>query len=193
MSAKGGSNRRKDRMISNDNVLQHSTRSSIHDLLVERPGLTFSEIMKDLRIKESTLRYHLRYLERNEIIRKKFEDGHGSYFSILEGTISKRGSMDLPPLLLKILDTIDDDPGLDQKHLSYKIKRNRFITSYHLRRLMDMGLVRKERDGKHTRYYRISREDLKRRILLEIVDDLLEGEIDEKRYFELKKELKKME
>lgn len=187
MSDRDGSNRRVN-MMANDDALTHKTRSLIHELVVDRPGLTFSEIMRIVKVKESTLRYHLRYLERKEVVRTKEKRGRKAYFPSMEET-RKGYEKDLSKIQLKVLDIIDKDPGLDQKTLVSRMKGNRFLISYHLKRLMDMGLIRKVRDGKRVRYHRLSREELKRKILREMIDDLIDGEIDEERYLKLKKDL----
>jgi predicted transcriptional regulator len=175
-------------MLSYDNALAHQTRSLIHDIIIDRPGLTFTEIMNNLKIKESTLRYHLRYLEKREIVRTKEKKGRKFYFPSIEETVMGTDRT-LSRVQFLILREIEKDPGLDQKTLASRIKKNRFLSSYNLKRLQDMGLIRKKRDGKRVRYFRLSREELKKRILKEIIDELIDGDIDEERYLELRKEL----
>ena len=93
-------------MMSNDDALTHQTRSTIHHMIVEKPGLTFTEIMNILKIKESTLRYHLRYLEKREIVERKDNSGRKVYFSSIEGS-KKEYQKRLSGLQLKILNFIE--------------------------------------------------------------------------------------
>ena len=53
-------------------------------------------------------------------------------------------------------------------------------------------MIRHEKDGKHVRYYILTIEELRRKMLLGLIDDLLTGEIPEERYIEIKEQIERM-
>ena len=58
--------------------LEHYLRKMIYNHIKEYPGVSFSTLKKVYDLNDSTLRYHLKYLERNE----KIELAVGSKHSV---------------------------------------------------------------------------------------------------------------
>jgi len=182
-------------MESPGKTVDHSTRSKLFDLISKEPGLSLMEIVKALKLKESTLRYHLKYMEKNQIIECENIDGKRRYFS--PGTRHnkrkkrKRIEIGLSGKQKILLSIIGDNPGIDQKKLSTLSRFNRFVVSYQLDKFEKLGLVKKKRLGKFVRYFKVDEEDLRKKIISAMVDDLSEGRMDEERFLKLLDRLEK--
>ena len=62
-------------MRRNRGVSENYIRKLIHSHIVEYPGVSFSTLKKFYDLNDSTLRYHLNYLERAQRISANLENG----------------------------------------------------------------------------------------------------------------------
>ena len=67
-------------MINKNDILKLQTRRKIYDCIKKNPGLHFSEISRKLDVPKTTLIYHLKYLEKLEIVISKTEQGYKRYY-----------------------------------------------------------------------------------------------------------------
>lgn len=65
--------RRKNTMITRDNILKLEIRRKIYDFIDKNPGLNISEISRKMNITRSALRHHLKYLMRLNLIIVKID------------------------------------------------------------------------------------------------------------------------
>ena len=176
-------------MGSSDGSMDHSTRSRLVDLINREPGLSLMEILKALDLAEGTLRYHLRYMERKEMIRSERIDGKRRYFSPETGrrteAARERPDIGLSGKERRLLELIGRNPGIDQKELCILSRMNRFTLSYNLGKLEKLGLVTKERSGRRVIYTRTDEDELRRRIISAMVEDLSQGKMDQERFLRL--------
>jgi predicted transcriptional regulator len=65
-------------------TLEHELRKKIYDLISKNPGLHFSKIAEILNIRNSLAKYHLSYMEKNNLIYSIKEKGgyHRRYYKI---------------------------------------------------------------------------------------------------------------
>ena len=61
-------------------LLEIETRRNIYDLITKNPGLHLSKIAQLLSLRLSLVEYHLRYLEKNNIILGISEEGYKRYY-----------------------------------------------------------------------------------------------------------------
>ena len=55
-------------MISNQNILELETRRRIYNLILQFPGLHIREISRKLKIPKTTLKYHLDFLKKRDLL-----------------------------------------------------------------------------------------------------------------------------
>jgi predicted transcriptional regulator len=181
-------------MEASSGSLDHSTRSRLFDLINREPGLSLMEIVNSLGLAEGTLRYHLKYMERKELIQSERIDGRKRYFSqeTKHKKKARRERLDigLTGKQKRLLDIIGSNPGIDQKKLSVISRTNRFVVSYHMDKFEKMGLVKKKRSGRNVLYYRTDENELRRLIIAAMVQDLSKGKMDEERFLRLITNLK---
>jgi len=67
-------------MEKKSNILLLNKRKRIYNFILENPGFHLREIQRKLNISYSTLRYHLNYLKKRELILTKEEKGYKRYF-----------------------------------------------------------------------------------------------------------------
>lgn len=149
--------------------------------------------MRILDYKEGTLRYHIQFLQKKKLVRSKEQEGRKRYYSYDAPSIAiNPPSPSISRFHRKFLEIIEKNPGINQKQLSRKLKKNRFLVAYHIKGLVDMGLIRTDRIGKEAHYYRVSMDELKKRMILLLVDDLISETMNEKEFLELKEKIEEL-
>jgi len=125
------------------NILELETRRRIYNLILEYPGLHIREISRRIDIPFSTLKYHLNYLEKRELIRAKSEGVYSRYYVTNEiGRKEKKilGLLrqDIPrSIILLLLAYVE----CSQKEISENLEKHPATITYHLKKLQDMGII----------------------------------------------------
>jgi predicted transcriptional regulator len=167
----------------------------IYKHIVSYPGVTFNILKNIFELSDGGLRYHLEYLEKSNKISCGLEKGNRCYYphnNVVNVPISSPGSSEMNKLTLpqeKILETIKDQPGINQKELAVRTKLNRFLVAKNINQLIGMNLVNKYQYGKNVCYEYIPDDELKFKIIKRLVIKLLKGEIDEETFLKLKRKL----
>jgi predicted transcriptional regulator len=181
-------------------ALKHRSRRLIFNYISSNPGVTISSIKRFFDMNESTLKYHLHYLEKNEKIYSKPQGKYTCFYckhrtlSKIHAEPTKRSALvNLSKTQKQLLDLIISRPGLTQKELAKLTNINRKSVSYSLKRLAEMKLVWVlKKDGK-LGYEHITAEKLRLEMLSELVNKLLTDEIDEETFNKIKKKLEIMD
>ena len=131
--------------------ISKQVRRKIHYYIKRNPGSHYSQIMKRLNLSSGRLSYHILKLEEVEKI-----------FVVYEGywkrsyPISMKGEIIPNPLTqeqMKIYNFIKKHPGLTYESIVKKFGKTRQSFYYHIKKLMKMNLLRRERiKGKHHFY-----------------------------------------
>jgi predicted transcriptional regulator len=180
-------------MFNTANALEHRTRKQIFRFIQTNPGSTLSMIKRVLDLNRSTLSYHLNFLEKNnEIFSKKEGRTRRYYCSNESGTLSLLPNVDpeaLTTVQRRLLAYIERYPGITQKELMRRTKKNQQTVSYNVKKLIELQLVWKVETGGRNGYELVTpdklREEMKKRLLLW----LMNGEIDKETYIEMKERM----
>ncbi|MCK5561094.1 MAG: hypothetical protein KAJ51_10890 [Thermoplasmata archaeon] len=184
-------------MLQSDTLLEHETRRLIYNHIIDHPGVSFNVLKSVLKLNQSTLRYHLNYLEKSKKISFGSENGRRYYYQYSDSTYVIRKAEDSNTLTSyeltgaqdKILSTIKMNPKINQKELVKLTRINRITLSNNLKKLMDLCLVRKIPNGNKVSYEYLENRQLRYEILKRLIKKLLNNEIDEETFLKLKKEL----
>ncbi|MDG6223989.1 MAG: ArsR family transcriptional regulator [Candidatus Thermoplasmatota archaeon] len=164
----------------------HLTRDRLIERIRDRPGLSFSDLMRAMNLNEGTLRYHLNYLEKRKIIRSRKEGVRRLYFAtILSPTLYVQNT-DLSREDKRVLTLIRHHPGIkpsdilsmfglthnDLNRIVHKLKRERFIWEVE--------------NGNGIGLEVITRKRLIEEIMLDIIERFLKGDIDQNTFMRLK-------
>lgn len=182
-------------MVSMGNeAIENRSRRMIFNHIITHPGVSFSIIKQVFGLTDSTLRYHLNYLETRNEIRSIIQDRNKCYYPnqkhIFDTRIESELSVQrLNPTQERLINTIQLNPGITQKDLIFKTKLKRITIAQNVKKLLDFGVLRKEANGRHICYYYITDAELRKKVLKRLISKLLKNEIDEKTFLALKQKL----
>jgi DNA-binding MarR family transcriptional regulator len=135
--------------ITNGQVLKQDTRKNIYDYIVSNPGVYFSTIMKDLKLKNGVTSYHLAMLEREGYIKSKYE---GLYRRLY---VNGASTQDFPQSKIRreIIQTIVEKPGITQTDIAISLGVSNQVVNYHIGILKESNFIKIVKDGYRTRCF----------------------------------------
>lgn len=133
--------------ISRDRLMENKNRREIVSLINSNHGITFSNLMKEVGLKNGALAYHLYTLEKEHYI-KSVKDGKYRRFY-------PRGTpvTGLSSLQERIVSIIMANPSITQREIANIIDSTPQTVNYNIKKLIKAGVVFLKKDGKHTRCY----------------------------------------
>jgi predicted transcriptional regulator len=131
-------------------LLNNLNRKKMYEMIKARPGIHFSELQRELDLKQGVLSYHLNVLEKNEFV-KSIQDGTYRRFYLFDDKIELE--FRLHEMQEKILMVISQKPGITQSKISKALGRNKMVINYHLKILLETGILHMEREGRETHCY----------------------------------------
>jgi len=175
-----------------EDPLDHRSRKMIFNYISTHPGEPFQRIKKVLDINSSTLRYHLRYLEKAGKIEVEMRKGKNCFFPCGHEEFSKGSdTSDLTLYQQRVLEAIKRKPGISKKGLTNYINLDKREVSKCIDELRDRKLIWKVLCGRKTGYEYITKEKLKEEMLRLLIDRFLNREINKEKFLALKSELEK--
>jgi predicted transcriptional regulator len=126
--------------------LTHETRREIYEQVTASPGTYVSEIATATDTPLSTVRYHVRVLEAEDLVREQRLTGKRRLFPTRSTDVAVHAALNDDPTAT-IVDAIDrlDRPTVST--LAEETERSDSTVSYHLSRLEESGVVARERNG----------------------------------------------
>jgi DNA-binding MarR family transcriptional regulator len=132
-------------------VLDHFLRGQIYGYVRVHPGDTYTDIKRNLGLKNGTLTYHLGVLLREGLIKSR-TSGVNKLFYPADSRMPEDG-MALHAIQGMILERVRESPGISASDLAAVVGVSRQLVNYHVRALVAMNLVRVERRGVRNRFY----------------------------------------
>lgn len=158
-------------------LLELETRRKIYDLVSRNPGLHLSKIAELLSMRVSLAEYHLLYLEKNNVIRAAKEAGYTRYY--VEGVIGTLDKRILSVLRqetpLKIVLFLLKNDILQHKDIIKEMDVSPSTLSYHLKKLVDQGIVAVRTYGSDRGYSIVDKEEIIRLLMLYKPYDLFDS------------------
>jgi DNA-binding MarR family transcriptional regulator len=143
--------------IEKEKVLDHYLRRQIYLYILSNPGSNYSEIMKDINLKNGVLVYHLKTLEREELI-KSNRDGMYRRFYPMEMKLKLKEFEDLSWFQIGIYNLIRKNPGITPNEITQELGKSKQVINYHLKIMKNSGLIRTENRGKYTTLFMVNLE-----------------------------------
>ena len=183
-----------------ETVFENETRRLIYDHIIANPGVSFIVLKTLFNLNESTLRYHLDYLEKNRKIMFGFESGKRNYYPYLDNINDSTNpnnnnnpstfqTYKLTSYQERIISVIKTYPKINQKELAKRTGINRITLHNNLKKLMALCMVRKIPNGNKVYYEFIDNKQLRIEILKQLLVKLINNEIDSETFLELKRKL----
>jgi DNA-binding transcriptional ArsR family regulator len=140
-----------------DRVLDHGGRELVYERVRAEPGISAHRLADTVDFGWSTLAYHLRVLEKNELI-VSVRDGRYRRFFDRESGRYANGRKHLVAVLkndqtLAIARAVVGEPGVTQKALAQRFALSPSSIHWHVQRLEEARLLARVRDGHHVRYH----------------------------------------
>jgi DNA-binding MarR family transcriptional regulator len=133
-------------------VLDNFTRGRIYGFVEANPGEHFNAIKRALDLKNGSLAYHLRTLEREGFINSKRDRGYTRYYP-KSMKLPKRNVKELIPIQRNIVDCVKSNPGISQRGIADKLNISYQLVHYHIKVLKDADYLYLEKDEKQTYCY----------------------------------------
>jgi predicted transcriptional regulator len=137
--------------IRREEVLDQYTRGKIHGYIIANPGEHYNSLKAQLKLKNGTLAYHLRVLEREGYV-KSARDGPFKRFYPQEAAVPKHRS-EFSSIQEIVLENVRASPGITQNDVAVRMGVSSQVVNYHIRNLVRAGRIRLQREGRTTRCY----------------------------------------
>jgi DNA-binding transcriptional ArsR family regulator len=141
--------------ISDNEILDDPNRAGIYRLIQAEPGISTKDVADRLHLAWGTVTHHLTKLEKRRFVVSKKYGKYRRYFANGQG-----GSDRKDELAVLRLDRTGDvaaliraNPGMTQKAVSEALGVSSSTILWHVKRLEEVRLVTKVREGKIVRYY----------------------------------------
>lgn len=131
----------------NSDPLEHHVRADVYGTIEASPGTYLTEVSEEVSVPLSTVRHHIRVLEREGLVSEMKVRGKRRFYSTewdeveLTAALSDQATASVLEMLARL------DSATVGK-IASELDRDPSTISYHLKRLSEDGLVERERDGR---------------------------------------------
>jgi len=132
--------------LKGESLLNHFVRGRLYQVIGEHPGVRFNELKRLAEVPNGSAVHHLRVLSRGGFIRIVADGTSTRFFTT--GTRLEEDAYGLLDADGDILLAVQQHPGLSVVDLARRIDRSRSATSRAVKRLANLGYVRRERRGR---------------------------------------------
>ncbi|MFX1345311.1 MAG: winged helix-turn-helix transcriptional regulator [Promethearchaeota archaeon] len=141
--------------LSLEEVLENENRNKIIDLILNEPGIHFNELLRKTGLAAGNLVWHLDILQTYKIIGKKRVGNFIAYFPYYQKNPVSNIDLKLQKskLTLEILEMIEQKPGIWNNLITKKFKVDHKTIHYHLNKLIDLGLITMEKEGRKKKIF----------------------------------------
>jgi predicted transcriptional regulator len=143
------------RHVDRANLLAHTFRHQVLETVRQQPGIHLREVARRLDLTPNNAAYHLRVLERHGLLRSERLHGKRVYFPAA-GPEARRKFLAESLLRLasraRVLAAVAATPAPNQTRIAALTGQHQGAVGWHLRLLMEAGLVAEERTSRECRY-----------------------------------------
>lgn len=142
--------------IAHSDIYNNDARRTIHELVVGEPGQCLNELVGRTGYSRNAVSYHLFVLEKEEEIISVKDGKYRRYFTRNGKYVN--GAKNVVAALrnettLKLARVVMERPGSIQRDLCVELGATPSATCWHAKRLLDLGVIRKERVANTVKYY----------------------------------------
>ncbi len=138
--------------IKKEEVLDNEMRGMIRGYIIANPGDNYNSIKRALGLNNGALAYHLRVLEKANIIQSK-QDGMFKRFYPTGMKIPMKNGGEISEMQRILLLEIAESPGISQKEIAKLVGLSKGVINYHVNVLLGKHLLQIEKRGRKTHCY----------------------------------------
>ncbi len=138
--------------LKREDTLNNETRERVYNHIMANPGDSYASMLKRLELKNGTLVYHLRTLEREHYIKSK-KDGKFRRFYPWGHKVGERDPNHLTSIQNEIVGIIKSNPGVSQSSIASILGRSRQSVNYQIKVMSEAGLINVVKHGITSRCY----------------------------------------
>jgi DNA-binding transcriptional ArsR family regulator len=126
-------------------ILNLETRRKIHQYIKQNPGLHLRELARALNLTFFNLNYHIRYLEKLDMIKIKKDDFYTRVYPRDSFGFEEKKIMDFirRKTPRHIIMCIVAYPAITQNEIAEHLEKHPTTIEYHLKKLIELGVVEK--------------------------------------------------
>jgi DNA-binding transcriptional ArsR family regulator len=130
-------------MISRKNILHLKIRQDIYEAISKYPGIHLSELSRKLNIPKTTLKHHLKYLDKASLIDIKKQNSYMRFFIRYKAGKKEREILNLlrQETPRHIIFYMLNNSVSSQIELSKELDKNPAAIYFHLKKLKEIGLI----------------------------------------------------
>jgi DNA-binding MarR family transcriptional regulator len=136
--------------IQKEDVLDQFVRGQIYGYIKTNPGVHYNQIRRGIDVKNGTLSYHLRVLEKTELIKSRREGVRYRAFYPTGMKFPEIERFRLTELQMNILDILDTENGINQKEIARRLQKKPQTINYNIKVLEQAGLIEVKKQGRKT-------------------------------------------
>jgi len=131
-------------MISKRNILNLKSRHDVYHFISRNPGLHINEISKRTNMPRSTLRHHLRYLMKSNLINSKFDRNHRRFYTCELKGIKDKEILGLlrQKIPFKIIMYLLFPGFFSKTELAKELKLHPTTIDFHIKKLLEADIIR---------------------------------------------------
>lgn len=134
-----------------EHLLNNRLRKRIYVFVQNHPGEHFRSILTHLNLTNGTLAHHLYTLEKENLIRSQRDGLYRRFYPA--GYQIDPTKVSLTAIQQRIIDLVNDEPGLSQKEISQNLELSNSTVNYNIKSMKEKGLLEVRKDGKSTRIF----------------------------------------
>lgn len=150
-------------------LLKNGVRAKIYATIEANPGITVARLAETAGVKHQTVSYHLKFLRKAGYIRD-MECGNRRLHFIAGAGLSDADrtllTISNDVTTMKILQLIEENPGIIKRDLAPRIGLTRTAGTWHVNKLVHLGLVTETREHGHCYLKCVTERQLRLRELL---------------------------
>jgi DNA-binding transcriptional ArsR family regulator len=165
--------------LPDESALELESRRRIYHYVEDNPGTHMRQVGRELDIPMGTLEYHLRYLVDEGLLATREDDRYTRYF--VKGQTSRHEKDVLAAIRQetprRIVAQLLMEPGASHGEILEEFDVSASTLSFHLNKLVEAGVVEKEKSGRKN-LYSIVDEEVASRVLIQYRESFVDDVVD---------------
>ncbi len=142
--------------LSFEDIFENENRKNIINKILQEPGIHNNELLRQCNLQKGQLQWHLYVLLKYGIIKREKLGQYISFFPVLFKIEVKKIPLKLikkSKTSLKILNLIEENPGINSAMISRKLNMRRSSVKYHVDKLAKLDFIILEKHNREIKLY----------------------------------------